>query len=45
VHSNTEVSLNIYSHGIWALQKRAVEAMDEVLGKELIESRELVATP
>jgi len=27
------------------LQKRAVEAMDEVLGKELIESRELVAIP
>ena len=36
VHSNTEVSLDIYSHVIWALQKRAVEAMDEVLAKELI---------
>ena len=45
VHTNTEVSLDIYSHVIWALQKRAVEAMDEVLCKELIESRELVAIP
>ena len=27
------------------MRRRAAEAMDEVLGKELIESRELVAIP
>ena len=37
--------LNTYSHVTPALQRRAAEAMDEVLGKELIESRELVAIP
>jgi integrase len=44
-HSDIQVTLNTYSHVTPALQRRAAEAMDEVLGKELIESRELVAIP
>ena len=44
-HSDIQVTLNTYSHVTLALQRRAGEASDEVLGKELIESRELVAIP
>ena len=44
-HSDIQVTLNTYSHVTPTLQRRAAEAMDEVLGKELIESRELVAIP
>ena len=44
-HSDIQVTLTTYSHVTPALQRRAAEAMDEVLGKELIESRELVAIP
>ena len=44
-HSDIQVTLNTYSHVTPALQRCAVEAMDKILGKELIESRELVAIP
>ena len=44
-HSDIQVTLNTYSHVTPALQRRAAEATDDVLGKELIESRELVAIP
>ena len=44
-HSDIQVTLNTYSHVTPTLQRRAAEGMDEVLGKELIESRELVAIP
>ena len=44
-HSDIQVTLNTYSHVTPTLQRRAAEAMDEVLGKELVGNRELVAIP
>jgi integrase len=44
-HSDVQVTLNTYSHVTPQLQRRAADAMDSVLGAQIVANRELAAVP
>ena len=44
-HSDVQVTLNTYSHVTPQLQRRAADAMDSVLGTQIVSKRELEAVP